>query len=154
VITRDSQRSYEAYLAALGESFDSLDVHLAMSAMVDWYVTERALDAVPLESDGDMLLFQWAIHDAGDGERFEIGLTRQFVVASDDEDEDEDLVQLSATFRFEPSEAMRAIDRGHRWCHQPTEADALRTFISEHPATRSVLRRSPVGRVLLLEYVG
>lgn len=153
-----SERAFEAHLARRGTPFAAIAAAAALAAMIDWYESERADDALSLDDEGDMLLFQWAIHDGGEGERFEIGLTRQFIAAPGDEYEDEDVsegyTQLSATFLFEPTKAMREIPRGHHWCHGPADVAAFRTLVDEHPATRSVEGELAVDRELRLEDAG
>jgi hypothetical protein len=49
-----------------------------LEAMLQFYQNER-VDGTRLDEGGDMLLFQWGKHDWGDGEHFEINITRQLI---------------------------------------------------------------------------
>jgi hypothetical protein len=90
---------------------------------------------VDLERDGDMLLFQWGTHDWGGGELFEVDITRQLIK---DTGEDDDIWQLHLVYRFAPSEALRALGQGERWCSQPDEVDAFELFLMSHPALSAI----------------
>jgi hypothetical protein len=84
--------------------------------MFDFYRDQRAEDC-PLETDGDMLLYQWGTNDWGEGEWFTIDLTRQFIIVT--EAEDEDIWQLSLTFRYPPTQPLRDLGDGNQWCFAP-----------------------------------
>ena len=102
--------------------------------MAGFYKDVRA-DDVDLESDGDMLLFQWGTYDWGSGPMFEVDVTRQLIRGTG---EDDDIWQLHLTYRFAPSEALRAIGKGDRWCPRPGEIVLFREFIVAHPAIAAV----------------
>src|SRR5690349_6347575 len=82
--------------------------------------TVKEFAAVPAEGvdpdDGDLFLFQWGAYDCSDGacERFEIDFTRQFSVLTPSGDY-EHMEQLRCTFYYEPTDALKAFDRGERW---------------------------------------
>ena len=98
--------------------------------MLEFYANERA-DGCAIDQDGDMLLYQWGTYDWGEGEFFEFNITRQFMDAAG---EDDDIRQLSLTFKFEPTEALRKLADGNRWCATPDEVDEFRTFIEASDA--------------------
>jgi hypothetical protein len=98
--------------------------------MVAFYGEVRA-DDVDLESDGDMLLFQWGTYDWGSGEMFEVDITRQLIRGAGEDDE---IWQLHLTYRFAPSEPLRAIGKGNRWCARPDGVASFAEFIRAHPA--------------------
>jgi hypothetical protein len=102
--------------------------------MLSFYKEVRAADA-DLEADGDMLLFQWGTYDWGDGELFEFDIARQLI---GDTGDDDDIWQLHLVYRFAPSETLRAIGQGDRWCSQPDEVDAFELFVTSHPAFNAV----------------
>jgi len=60
--------------------------------------------APPLRIEDDQCLFQWGVHDWGDGRHFECDFTRQFVLTDADGDY-EHIEQLSLTFLFDPGDA-------------------------------------------------
>jgi hypothetical protein len=86
--------------------------------------------------DGDMLLFQWGTYDWGTGENFEIGITRQFVELA--QKDDEAISQLSLVYRFEPTEELKSIPAGNRWCDGSSEFDLVREFALSSPQLASV----------------
>jgi hypothetical protein len=43
--------------------------------------------------------------------------------------EDEDVFQLSLTFRFQPTAALRQFGSGDRWCQSLDEIEGLRAFV-------------------------
>lgn len=48
----------------------------AFGRMLEFYSERRVTDALPLEEDGDMLLYQSGVYDWGEGARMQISLTR------------------------------------------------------------------------------
>src|SRR5262245_4806221 len=85
----------------------------------------------------DMLLFQWGTYDWGQGPRFELDMTRQFLVGPG---EDEDIWQLSLTYRFEPSEALRTLGAGNRWCHKLAELPEFDAYVEASPSYTKLAR--------------
>lgn len=81
----------------------------------------RDFSAIPVEDvnkeeDGDMVLFQYGTHDWGSGEFFEVDLVRQLMPPCEDDEEDDDVIfQLHCTFRYVPTEALRAFGSFTRW---------------------------------------
>jgi hypothetical protein len=102
--------------------------------MVEFYRHVRA-DDVELQLDADMLLFQWGTYDWGSGAMFEVNVTRQLIR---DTGEDDDIWQLRLTYRFPPSEGLRAIGNGDRWCTRPGDVESFEQFILTHPAVVAV----------------
>jgi hypothetical protein len=98
--------------------------------MLAFYKDTRASD-VDLDANGDMLLFQWGTYDWGKGEQFEFYVTRQLIGGTG---EDDDIWQLNLTYCFPPSETLRKMGEGHRWCSRPDQLDAFELFITSHPA--------------------
>ena len=112
--------------------------------MLDFYRDQRAADC-DIEQDGDMLLYQWGSYDWGAGLFFELDITRQFI---EGEAEDDNVVQLSLTFRYTPTELLRKVGGGNRWCSALHELESFRAFILKSPAFAAV-EDAPPAAVLL-----
>ncbi len=80
-----------------GHTLDALTPAEGIDLMVHYYRDVR-VQGCALEADGDMLLFQWGTYNWGEGEHFEVGITRQL---TETEEEDGEMRQLSLTFRYE-----------------------------------------------------
>jgi hypothetical protein len=115
-----------------------------IAAMIACYADER-VDGCDVEDEGDMLLYQWGVNDWGAGEAFEVNITRQLIVA---DDEDDGPRQLSLTFRFEPCGALRAVRGGNRWCASPRGVAAFSRFVTSSRAYGAV-DGLPVAQVSL-----
>jgi hypothetical protein len=113
-----------------------------IDAMLDFYLAERAEGRL-LEEDGDMLLFQWGAYDRGEGEFFEIDITRQFISGGL---EDENFLQLSLTFRYAATAELRGLGRGDRWLERPEDLEGFRQFILESAAYK-LLRQKGADQV-------
>ena len=100
--------------------------------MLRFYLEER-VSHCPLDEDGDLLLFQWGTYDWGQGEQFEVNISRQLMTAAGDGEEQ--IRQLSLTFRYPPSEALNAAGDGDLWCDNP---DALESFAKSIQNSRAI----------------
>ena len=127
-------------LEAAGLSLATLTPAAGVEAMLAYYAEERA-EGCPFEADGDMLLFQWGTYDWGDGPGFEVDITRQLIVA---DDEDEEPRQLRLTFRFEPSNG-GAAGEGSKWCQSLAELAGFRRSVTQSAALKAVGQQSPVS---------
>jgi len=117
--------------------------------MLDFFEGVRADDCA--SSDGDMLLFQWGIHDWGTGEHFEVDIARQFIAAH--LEGDDAISQLHLTYRFAPTSLLRDHGTGNRWCKSLTEVSTFKDYIAGHPAICAVAGMEPVEVALTYEYV-
>lgn len=149
--TRDGMES--AFRRQIGIDPARVDPRAGFAAMVDWYRAERALDAEPIDSDGDMLLFQWGSKPDG----IVVDLTRQaiWLDLEDPADEEGELVimQLSLAYRF-PPDAGSAIERsGNRWCHSPAQLVEFVAWMADTPAYRHAVSHDPAGIELDLDQV-
>lgn len=105
----------------------------AVNAMLDFYPDSRVED-VDLDSDGDILLFQWGVYGWGGAPaRFDYDITRQFIVAH--LVDDDVIYQLRYTLYFEASPEAEAVGKGNRWCSSSQELEGMADFIAQHPAT-------------------
>jgi hypothetical protein len=121
-----------------------------IALMLAFYQDERA-DGCEIDEDGDMLLYQWGCYDWGQGESFEFNITRQFMDAAG---EDEEIRQLSLTFKFKPSDSLRKLADGNRWCHVPDEIREFRSFIESSAAYKAVAKAKPAAVTLELQVAG
>ena len=137
-----AQETFERLLAEAGLALDGLTAPQGLAALVAFYRNQRAEDC-PADGDGDMLLYQWGMSRGEDGEFFELALTRQFIL--DGDSEDENIWQLSLTFKFAPTEALRGIESGNKWCPRPRPraVDYFEGFVHESVAYRAVSESKP-----------
>lgn len=111
----------------------------------------RDFSAMPVEDvnkeeDGDMVLFQYGTYDWGSGEFFEVDLVRQLMPPGEDDEEDDDvIIQLHCTFRYRPTDSLRALGSFERWMAVGDEAtfwkaiQAMPAFgLTETPSSISV----------------
>jgi hypothetical protein len=89
------------------------DVERTWEVMQD-FAAEPVEDAEPREQDGDGILAQYGTYDWGDGEHFELDMTRQFSF-TDEDGEYSHMAQLHCTFEFEPTDALRALGDANLW---------------------------------------
>ncbi|MDB5307949.1 MAG: hypothetical protein JWO38_2151 [Gemmataceae bacterium] len=134
-------------LEGAGQGLESLTTAAGIEAMLAFYADERAEGCDPT-GDGDMLLFQWGVNDWGAGPAFEVSITRQLMVAGDENDEPR---QLSLTCRFDPTLATGGGEGGSEWCESPGGLAAFRQFIMTTQAVQAVAQLSPSGVVLQFE---
>lgn len=128
----------------------ALDVVEGIELMLSFYEEER-IEGCEVDKDSDMLLYQWGTYDWGEGEAFEVDITRQLIGP---DGEDEDIFQLSLTFRFAPTIESRAIKSGNRWCPRPKEAESFRDFIHKSAAFQAVVDQVPQTVTLLCGIAG
>jgi hypothetical protein len=83
--------------------------------MLAFYRHQRA-DDCPADTSGDMLLFEWGIWRWSGPEHFCFSLTRQFILGGISEDEN--IWQVSLSFKFAPADALRALGADGKWCEK------------------------------------
>jgi hypothetical protein len=96
-----------------------------LQVMLDFYESQRC-DGCAIDQDGDMLLYQWGTFDWGNGEHFELDITRQFILEGEDEP-----YQLHMTLRLDPTDDCRQVGNGNRWCVSPSALREFRDFIQQ-----------------------
>jgi hypothetical protein len=121
-----------------------------IALMLTFYQDERA-DGCEIDEDGDMLLYQWGCYDWGQGESFDFNIIRQFMDAAG---EDEEIRQLSLTFKFEPSDSLRKLADGNRWCSSPDGVGEFRSFIESSAAYKTVANAKPTEVALDMQVAG
>jgi hypothetical protein len=145
-----AREELERFLAGRGIPLSCLTPSAGIEAMLSFYDAVRVTDC-NLDSDGDMLLFQWGMYDWGAGLRFEVDITRQFIVCCGPDDH---IWQLRLIFAFPPTDLLRAVGKGDRWCSAPSEIGDFTSFIQAHPALAAVGTRSDAKVTLQCECVG
>ena len=119
--------------------------------VIDWYAARR-VEAVVLDADGDMLLFQWGTFDWGGGPTFQVDITRQFMQEPDEID-GASMWQLSTCLHYPANADTAAVRSGSRWCSSPAELESFRAFVAAsraatfarmHPADRFQISFSEV----------
>jgi hypothetical protein len=95
-------------------------------AVLDFYESEHAT-GLATTPQADMLLFQFGVHDWGQGEYFEFDITRQFVL--DGEEGDDAISQPCCTLIYDPTPDLRSVGGGNRWCQSRDGLEAFKTFI-------------------------
>ena len=137
--SRESLRTLEQRIADAGLTLERLTVEQGIAFMFELYRSHRADDCPP-DSDSDMLLYQWGSY--GSDNCFELDLTRQFITGDSD---DENIWQLSLTFKFASIAQLAALGSGEKWCHEtrPRAVDYFERFIRESEAYRAVAGLNP-----------
>ncbi len=144
-------QEFERFLSRRGLAVATLSVASGSAAMLDFYREHRPAECAQMP-DGDMLLFQWGTYDWGEGEHFQLDLTRQLIVS--DEAEDEDIWQLSLTFLFEPVDDLRALGAGNAWCDSVQALPKFRTDVSRSAALAACSARPLVRATLRYDCAG
>lgn len=116
--------------------------------VLDFWEQTRALDAQPLDMDGDGLLFQWG--QAYEG-HFYLDLTRQFVV--DRDEEQGEFFQLRCEFQYSPSVVSTGLTSGNEWCFDLNALPSFRPFVLTHPATHALEGLQPTRLVLYMDAI-
>jgi hypothetical protein len=137
---KNAKFEFEKQIRKSGMSVSSLTTAQGIGMMLDFYRNVRA-DGCELDGDGDMLLFQWGHHDFGEGESFQVNITRQFMIS--ESDEDESMSQLSLTFHYIPSADFVRMQNGSRWCSTPFDLEEFESFISSSEPHRAVASVRP-----------
>jgi hypothetical protein len=105
-------------------------LRLLISSVLSFYHRNQAEGLV--DDDGDMLLFQYGVYDWGLGPFFEIGLTRQFIEVERNDDEHV-ISQFKLTCFLEPTDELKALGRGKRWCNDPSQMNDFSAWLMHHP---------------------
>lgn len=96
----------------------------------------------------DMLLFQWGIYDCGDGELFELDVTRQLSGNAEDEIE-----HCHCTLFFKSNAILSELGEGNIWCQSLQHLKSFESIITQHPAFISTKSSELVKTEIEVEYV-
>jgi len=138
MVPDQSSAEFHSRLRSRGLDFSTLAPDVGFSELFAFYRDVRPIGCVPVEHDGDMLLYRWGTWDWGNGMYFNLNLTRQFVL--EDLEDDDALFQLALTFFYAPSPTLEALKQGSRWCHSPSELLEFQQFVASSNAYRSALK--------------
>jgi hypothetical protein len=136
----DAEKKFEEYLTERASDLTAVTGANAVELMIGWYETQR-VDDVSIHS-GDMLLFQWGTYDWGNGPFFEYDITRQLI---GQDQEDDDIWQLSLTVHAASTPKAKAVGAGNRWCAGLADLAEMRDFISRSPATEFIRTATVTG---------
>lgn len=139
-----ARETFQRLLTEGGLALERLTVPQGLAAMFAFYRNQRA-EECPADADGDMLLYQWGMSRGDEDDFFELDMTRQLILGGDSEDEN--IWQLSLTFKFAPTEALRAILSGNKWCPRPRPqaVDYFEGFVRESEAYLAVSDMESMG---------
>ena len=148
---RAALKEFERYLSELDLQRASLSPEHGLAAMLSFYRDVRA-DRCPLDEDADMLLYQWGTYDWGQGRFFELNITRQLIF--DASGEDDDIWQLSLTFKYRPSSEFAAIEAGNKWCENVAALQEFQHCILSSQAFEVAQSTEPANIELRYECAG
>lgn len=145
----EAKRTLLAMIAERGHALEEVDAATAVDLFARFYSDQRAEDVA--DDDGDMLLYEWGVFDFGDGPTFRFGLTRQFVLI--DEIDDDAITQLQLVLHYDASRDASALGSGNHWCHGLEELGSFLENIEASTAAAFVADRTPIRVDVLYEHV-
>ncbi|SRR5258708_1558365 len=136
MLIKNAKEEFESYLARRGESTAMLTPEAGLEAMLGFY-----RDVRPADSDlrSDMLLAQWGTYRRGQGKNFIFDITRQLVSSPG---EDENIWQLSLTFKFPPNDELASLGKGNQWWYSQENLEDFAQFIKHAPVYLRARSRS------------
>jgi len=129
-------------LTLAGLELAELTPATGIELMLQFYLDERVSHCL-LDEDGDLLLFQWGSYDWGQGEHFELNISRQLMTAAGDGIEQ--MRQLSLTFRYPPSPQWKTVGEGNLWCDTPEDVQAFARSIQNCRAMKLATQQQPAA---------
>ena len=132
-----SLQSESVFRKRLDKPVGSISLRQAIAAMFDFYAEQRAED-VNIDHDGDMLLYSWGKYRCFGLDTFFVDITRQFIIADDNGEDDDEPYQLGLTLHFPPTDALRQLKSGDKWCESPDELAAFRQFVESSAPFKAV----------------
>lgn len=139
------------FMARRGLVRMDLTAEQGLPAMLAYYREERA-EGCSFEQDADMLLYQWGTPDTAEGAYFELDIARQLLL--DEGSGDQDFWLLRLTFKFSPTELLRGLRSGRRWCSNLGELAEFEAFIRASLAYRVVAVATPAAMDITYEFAG
>lgn len=146
MLPSESAETLERFLSDQGIGGELTDLNRVVTAILEFYATIRASGLNP-DPDSDMLLFQYGVFDWGEGEFFELDITRQFIAAG--QEDDDAISQLRCTTKFESTTELRSIQSWNIWCQKPADLTEFREGIFASRGYQAALMAKPVQREIL-----
>ncbi len=147
---KNAKSAFQKHLRGGALQLNNMTPAQGIDAMLSFYQDDRA-DGCSFDEDADMLLFQWGTYDWGDGAFFDLNITRQLIFGGF---EDKNIWQLSLIFKFNPTDAMRTLDSGYKWCGSLGDTHQLSKFIHDSNAFQLVAHETPDKVELEFECAG
>ena len=121
----ESVAQFEGVVESAGYFVPDLVPRIALGQMLSFYSSAHAQGCAG--ASGDMLLFEWGTYNWGEGESFELCLSRQFLEAGGEGDDG--ISQLRLVFKYPPDTQLSALGEGNRWCASRGEAGEFERFV-------------------------
>jgi hypothetical protein len=137
----NSAATYRDWLASRKIDLAGLSTPQLVTETLSFFQTIRCAGLAP-GAESDMLLYQWGVYNWGHGEHFELDITRQFIAQG--KVGDDAISQLRVTAYFQPTEDLRRIKAGNRWCEQVAQVEQLRAFVEASAAYKAVSTVAPL----------
>ena len=141
---QNAEKEFRAFLLRRATSLEGLNAVVGLDSMVAFYREVRGL-GLRFERDEDMLLFQWGCYERNGGVAFDFNVTRQLIF---DEPEEGSIWQLSLSFHFDPTDDLRALGDGNKWCESLDALPSFEKFLTDHPAVALIANHIPRSRHL------
>jgi hypothetical protein len=122
---------------------EDLPVTKAFALLLRFYDEYRPTGAMPLDEDGDMLLYEWGTYNWGNGRSFNLSLTRQ--VLYPDGEHDQAVWQLRLIFKYPAEPDLDALKSGSAWLHDPSGMTEFRSGIFDSASFAACSRKSPLS---------
>jgi hypothetical protein len=146
MLPSESASAFHRFLADRGIDPNSASSRLLIDAALDFYEQVPA-SGLADASQADMLLFQFGTYDWGDGDYFEVDITRQFIISG--EEGDDAISQLNCTLFYRPTDAFQSMGKGNRWCESREGVADFKAFIVASDAYLRTAAASPIKRKIL-----
>jgi len=137
MVPDQSSAEFQNRLRSRGLDFSSLAPDVGFSELFAFYRDVRPIGCVPVEHDGDMLLYRWGTWDWGNGMYFNLNLTRQFVL---EDLEDDGSLSVGTHLLLRALAYPGGPKQGSRWCHSPSELLEFQQFVASSNAYRTALK--------------
>jgi len=128
--TEELTKEFEKRVRASGLALDSLPIADALELMVAFYREVEVTGLVPPPED--VLKFSWGVSNRGEGEHFEVNLTR--VLTTPRAAAPPQVRELELTYRFAPKAEFRPIPRHEVWGYSRAELPAFATQVRDTEA--------------------
>jgi hypothetical protein len=125
----ESVAAYEEVVESAGGSLPEISTRMGFECMLSFYATVEAEGCV--HQSGDMLLFEWGTYNWGEGECFELSISRQFMELG--EEGEPQISQLRLVFKYPANSSLTALAEGNRWCGSRPEIVEFQNFLQTHP---------------------